>query len=92
MILDDLLRYRKAKSAALGLSVAHKGFKKGVLYRRRNAWAVIPDANLQAGSISRGGYDDLPRVRRNCLASIQDELATTRSRQLASNQPTAVPS
>jgi hypothetical protein len=72
MILDDLLGYRKAQSATVGLSVAHKGFKNGVLYRRRNTWAVIPSANLQAGSISGGGYDDLPRVRRNRLSSIQD--------------------
>ncbi len=74
MILDNLLRYREAQSAALGLSVAHEGFKNGVLNRRGNAGAVIPDANLQAGSISGRGYDDLPRVRRNRLASIQDEI------------------
>ena len=74
MILDNLLRYREAQAAAPGLSVAHKGFENGVLNRRGDAWAVIPNANLQAGLISGRGYDDPPRVRRNRLASIQDEV------------------
>src|SRR5271163_3363 len=74
MILDDRLRYREAQAAALGLSIAHKGLKNRVLNRRGNAGAVIPDANLQAGLISGRGYDDPPRVRRNRLASIQDEV------------------
>jgi hypothetical protein len=33
---------------------------------------------LQAGSISGRGYHDLPRVRRNCLANIQDEVGEHR--------------
>src|SRR3984885_4201891 len=74
MILNNLLRYREAQAAALGLSVAHKGLKEGVLNRRGHAGAVIPNANLQAGLISGCGYDDPPRVRRNRLASIQDEV------------------
>src|ERR1700729_4218352 len=74
MILDNLLRYREAQAAALGLSVAHKGLKDGVLNRRGHAGAVIPNANLQAGLISVCGYDDPSRVRRNRLASIQDEV------------------
>jgi hypothetical protein len=74
MILDNLLRDRQAQSAALGLSVAHEGLENGVLYRRGNAEAVIPDPHLQAGSISGGGDDYLPRVRGNRLASIQNEI------------------
>src|SRR5271167_2903830 len=74
MILDDLLCYSEAQPAAFGLSVAHKGLENGVLNCRGNAGAVIPDANLQVGSISGRGYDDLPGVRRNRLASIQDEV------------------
>src|SRR5580704_7751554 len=71
MILGDLLRYREAQSAAFSLSVANKGLKNRILDRRGDARAVIPDANLQAISISGRGYDDLPRVRRNRLASVQ---------------------
>src|SRR3984885_2088805 len=74
IILNNLLGYRKAQSATLGLSVGYEGFKSGAPNRRGNARAVIPDANLQAGSISGGGYDDLPRVSRNRLASIQDKI------------------
>src|ERR1700678_1906088 len=74
MVLDNLLRYREAQSAALGFSVAHKGLKDGFPNCRGDAGAVIPDANLQAGSISGCGYDDLPRVPRNRLAGIQDEV------------------
>jgi hypothetical protein len=74
MILDNLFGYRKAQSATLCLSVGYEGFKSGVPNRRGNAGAIIPDANLQAGWISGGGYDDLPRVWRNRLASIQDEI------------------
>src|SRR5580658_2841070 len=74
MILDNLLRYRETQSASPGLSAAHKGLKNGVLNRRRDAGAVIPDANLQAGSISGCGYLDLPGVRRNRFASIKDEI------------------
>ena len=74
MILDNLLRYRETQSAAPGLSAAHKGLKNGVLNRRGDAGAVIPDTDLQTGSISGRGYDDLPRVRRNRLASIQDQV------------------
>src|SRR5580693_7527341 len=74
MIFDNLLRYRETQSAAAGLSAAHKGLENGVLKRRGDAVAVIPDSNLQAGSISGRGYDDLPRVRRNRLASIQDQV------------------
>src|ERR1700691_171792 len=74
MILDDLLRYGEAQPAAFGLSITHKGLENGVLNRRGNATAVIPDANLQVGSISGRGYDDLPGLRRNCLASIQHEV------------------
>ena len=74
MILDNLLRYREAQAAALGLSVAHRGLKDGVLNRRRDAGAVIPNANMQAGLISSCGYDDPSRVWRNRLASIQDEV------------------
>ena len=74
MILDNLLRYREAQAAALGLSVAHKGLKNGALNRRGDAGAVIPNTNLQAGLISGCGYDDPSRVRRNRLASIQDEV------------------
>ena len=74
MILNNLLRYREAQAAALGLSVAHIGLKDGVLNRRGDAGAVIPNANLQAGLISGRGYDDPSRVRRNRLASIQNEV------------------
>ena len=74
MILDNLLRYCETQSAAPGLSAAHKGLKNGVPNRRGDAGAVIPDANLQGGSISSRGYDDLPRVWRNRLASIQDQV------------------
>src|SRR5277367_5937160 len=74
MILNNLLRYREAQAAALGLSVAHKGLKDGGLNRRGDAGAVIPNGNLQAGLISGCGYDDPSRVRRNRLASIQDEV------------------
>src|SRR5580658_10627172 len=74
MTLDDLLRYSEAQPATLSLSVAHKGLENGVLNRRGNATAVIPDANLQVGSISGRGYDDLPGLRRNRLASIQHEV------------------
>src|ERR1700735_3442680 len=74
MILDELLRYRESQPATFGLSVAHKGLENRVLNCRGNAGAVIPDANLQVGSISGRGYDDLPGVRRNRLASIQDEV------------------
>src|SRR5580693_4034765 len=74
MILNNLLRYRESQAVALGLSVAHKGLKDGVLNRRGHAGAVIPNTNLQAGLISGCRYDDPPRVRRNRLASIQDEV------------------
>ena len=74
MILNNLLRYREAQAAALGLSIAHKGLKDGVLNLRGHAGAVIPNANLQAGLISGCGYDDPPRVRRNRLTSIQDKV------------------
>ena len=74
VIFDDPLRYRESQSAAFGLSVARKGLKDGVSYRRRNAGAVIPDANLQPSAISGCGYDDLPRVWRDRLASVQDEV------------------
>ena len=74
MIFDNLLRYREAQAAALGLSVAHKRLKYRVLDRRGHPGAVIPNANLQAGLISGCGYDDPSRVRRNGLASIQDEV------------------
>src|ERR1700685_1773902 len=74
MILDDLLRYSEAQPAALSLSVAHKGLENGVPNRRGNAGAVIPDANLQVGSIAGRGYDDLSGVGRNRLASIHDEI------------------
>src|ERR1700685_1390505 len=74
MILDDLLRYGEAQPAAFGLSIAHKGLENGVLNRQGNAVAVIPEANLQVGSISGRGYDDLPGLRRNCLASIQHKV------------------
>jgi hypothetical protein len=67
MILDNLLGYRQAQSAALGLSVANEGLENGVLNPRGNAGAVIPDRQPQAGSISGAGYDDVPRVRRNRL-------------------------
>jgi len=74
MILNNLLRYCEAQAGALGLSIAHKWLKDGTLNRRGHAGAVIPNANLQAGLISGCGYDDPPRVRRNRLASIQDEV------------------
>src|SRR5215469_5838857 len=74
MILDNLLRYREAQAATPRLSVAHKGLKDGVLNRRGDAGAVIPNGNFQAGLISGCGYDDLSRVRRHRLASIQDEV------------------
>src|SRR5580692_639352 len=74
MILDNFLHYRKSQSAAFGLSVAHKWFKNRFLNLWRNTGAVIPDANLQVGLISARGYDDQPRVRRNRLASIQEEV------------------
>ena len=74
MILDNLLRYGEAQAATLGLPVAHKGLKNGVLDCRWDAGAVIPNTNLQAGLISGRGYDDPPRVRGNRLASIQDEV------------------
>ena len=70
MILDNLLCYRQAQAAAPGLSVAHKWLKNGALNRRRDTGAVIPDADLQAASISARGYHDPPRVGRNRLASI----------------------
>ena len=47
MGIHNLLRYREAQSAAFGLPVAHKWFKDGILYRRRNTGAIIPDANLK---------------------------------------------
>ena len=74
MVLDNLLRYRESQAAAFGLSVAHRGLKDGVLNRRGDAGAVIPNANLQTSLISGRGYDDLSRVLRNRLASIQDEV------------------
>ena len=74
MVLDKLLRYRETQSAAPSLSAAHKRLKNGVLNCRGDAGAVIPDADLQTGSISGRGYDDLPRVRRNRLASIENEV------------------
>src|ERR1700746_1392759 len=74
MILDILLRYREAKAAGTGLSIANRGLKDGVSNRRGHAWAVIPDANLQVGLISGCGDDDPPRVRRDRFASIQDEV------------------
>src|SRR5215469_419352 len=74
MILDNLLRYREAQAATPRLSVAHKGLKDGVLNRRGDAGAVIPNGNFQAGLISGCGYDDQSRLRRNRLASIQDEV------------------
>jgi len=74
MILDNFLHYREAQSAAVRLSVAHKWLKDGILYLRWDTGAVIPDADLQVGVISHGGYDDQSRLRRNCLASIQDEV------------------
>jgi len=74
MILDNLLHNREAQSAAFGLSVAHKWLKSGILYLRWDTGAVIPDPNLQAGVISHCGYDDLSRVRRYRLTSIQDEV------------------
>jgi hypothetical protein len=74
MILDNLLRYRQAQSAPFGLSVAHKWLKNGILNRWGDAGAVIPDADLQAGSISGRGYHDPPRVGRNRLACVQQEV------------------
>src|ERR1700761_1533767 len=74
MILDNLLRYREAKAAGTGLSIANRGLKDGVSNRRGHAWAVIPDTNLQTGLISGCGYDNPPRVRRDRFASIQDEV------------------
>src|SRR5580692_9027298 len=74
MILDNFLSYREAKAPAVGLSVAHIGLKDGVLNRRGHSRTVIPNANLQAGLTSGCGYDDPPRVWRNRLASIQDEV------------------
>jgi len=74
MILDNFLCYRQAQAAAFGLSVAHEWLKNGALNSRRDTGAVIPDTDLQAAPISVRGYHDLPRVGRNRLASIQDEV------------------
>jgi hypothetical protein len=74
MILDNLLRYREAQSAPVSFSVAHKWLKNGVLNRRGDTGAIIPDTNLQAASTSARGYHDPPRVGRNRLASIQDKV------------------
>src|SRR5271169_1953934 len=74
MFLDNLLCYREAKSAAVDLSVANKWLKNGLSNCRRDAGTIVPDINLQTGSSSRGGYYDLPRVRRNRLARIQDQI------------------
>jgi hypothetical protein len=75
MILDNFLGYREAQTTALGLSVADKWPKDESLNHGRNAWTVVPDANLQAGWITRRGNHDPPRrVRRNRLACIQDEV------------------
>src|ERR1700688_3485626 len=71
MILDNLLCDRKTQSAASGLAVAYKRFESGTLNRRRDAGSVIPDANLQASAISSRGDDDLSRVWRNRLTSIE---------------------
>ena len=74
MFLDNLLCYREAESAAVGLSIAKKWFKKGLSNCRRDAGTVVPDINLQTGSGSCRGYYDLPRVRRNRFARIQDQI------------------
>ena len=74
MILDNFLRYRETQSAAFGLSVAHEWLKNRVLNHRGDAGAVIPDTNFQAGSIAGRADHDPPRIRRNRLASIRDEV------------------
>jgi hypothetical protein len=71
MILDDLLCYRETESAASGLTVADKRFKSGTLNRRGDTGPVIPNTDLQASAISSRGDDDLSRVRRNRLTSIE---------------------
>jgi hypothetical protein len=74
MFFDNLLCDRQAKSAALGLSVANKWLKNGLSNCRRDAGAVVPNINLQTGFSFCRGYYDLPRIRRNRLASIQDKI------------------
>src|ERR1700761_6835989 len=74
MILDNFLHYREAQSAAVHLSVAHKGLKDGIPNLHGNTGTVIPDANFQRGSLAGRGYHDPPRIRRDRLASIQDEV------------------
>ena len=75
MILDNLLRYREAQSAAFGLSVAHKWSKGNFLNHRQNSWSVVPDVDFQAGWSPYGGYNDLPRFLRNRFAGIRDEVS-----------------
>src|ERR1700739_3952436 len=75
MILDNLLRYCEAKSAPFSLSIAHKWLKDKLLNQSWDAGAVIPDANLQAGGISGCGNHDLPRIWRNSLAGILNEVS-----------------
>ncbi len=74
MILDNLFRDRKTQPAPLGFSEAHEGLKNSVPNRQRNAGTVIPNPNLQTGSIPGGRDDDLPRLRRNRLARIQQKI------------------
>ncbi len=91
MILDNLLRYNKSQSGALDFSVTHKWLKDGIPNRRGDARPVIPNADFQAGPIPGGGYDDLPRVQRNCLASIQYEVGDRPFDTVGMNQPADKP-
>jgi len=75
MILDNLLRYGEAQSAAVGLSVAHKWSKDKFLNHGQNSWSVVPDVDFQAGWSPGGGYHDLSRVQRNRFAGIRDEVS-----------------
>src|ERR1700721_659258 len=74
MIPDNLLHYREAQPAAFGLSVAHEWLKNVIQDLRMDTGAVIPDPYLQICLISHRGYNNQSCIRRNCLASIQDEV------------------
>ena len=71
---NNLLGDGQPEAATIWLPITNKRVKDGSMNPGWDPRTVIPDIDLQAGAAAPRGYQDLSRLRRNCLTSVQNQV------------------
>jgi hypothetical protein len=74
MAFNNFLGDGEPKAAPMRLAITNKRLKDGTPNRNWNPGTVIPYVDLQLESATLRGYQDLPRLRRNCFTSVQNQI------------------